>query len=280
MADQANPSTAAPTSNGLATANQSGQGQPGGGASFNVPDGYVLARKDEHESYRRQAEQYNGVKPYYEKGSKYGLKSAEDFDRFGPVLETLNKRGIDPRQLAAMLSGEADDETEQAKQRQFDPEKFREEIRGEFRRESAVKEWTDLSAKEKDHVDAALKEFYGEEEVDGWTRAMHTRAANHYLNEIREEYPKGHPLHGEYLQPIGESHRAKLVEYMKAERAKHSGEAMRAKADAAIRQKPNATSAGNSGGQGKPKQEPSVRKSVTEDISDAIDGILPRVASA
>lgn len=255
MADQANPNTATPTPSGLAPANQNGQSQPGGGAQFSVPEGYTLARKDEYDTFKRQAEQYNGVKPYWEKGSKYGLKSVEDWDRFGPVLETLNKRKeIDPRQLAAMLSDEADADLGSDNKPAFDPVKYREETMSEVRRELATKEWEQLSAREKDHVDAALKDIFGDDTVDDMTKSVYRMAAERWLDQNRELYPKDHPLHGQYLKPFGESEAKKAAEFFKAEKAKHAGASKAAKADAAIaaEKKGVTTTAGRSGGNGAP----------------------------
>lgn len=258
-----NPST--PSTNGQASGAQ---------GSFSIPDGHVLARKDEYDGYRRSAEQYIGVKPYYEKGSKLGFKSAEDFDRWAPVIDVASRKKLDPRQIAAMFSDEADADLGKQEQPQFDPEKYKAEIMGEWRKESAVKEFQSLSAKEKDYVDTALRDMLGDDQVDDMTKSMYRRAVNDWMNENRELFPKEHPLHNDYLQPYNEGLAKKAVEYFKAEKTKAAGAGMAAKADAALGGKPKpSTPAGNGGGQGKPKNEPT-KQSVSQDISDSVSKIF------
>lgn len=223
-------------------------------------DSISIPRAD-YDKYIRYSEQVKGIQPFFEKAKAFGIKSPEDFDRYDPYFKTaktLEERGIKPDMLGRMFSAEAEaDLADKGNDPQFDQKKFREELMSEFRKESAVKEWSDLTKREKEHVDAILKEIHGEEQVDGWTRAMHERAVRDFLNENREDYPKEHPLHGQYLQPIGETHRAKAIEWFKAEKAKHAGQQKAAKADAAIAsEKKGATPpAGRSGNNGPPEKK-------------------------
>lgn len=253
MADQAIPNSATPTPSGLVSTNPNGQSQPGGGAQFNVPEGYTLARKDEYDTFKRQAEQYNGVKPYWEKGNKYGLKSAEDWDRFGPVLETLNKRKeIDPRQLAAMLSAEADaDLGGENKQPAFDPAKFEKEFESKWERKQAEREWRSQLDQEPKIYEAAAKQL--QEEFPDVPPFLLQDAIRGRAEQIREMYEEGHPLHGQYLKAHGDGFTGKLSEFYKAEKAKYAGSQMAKKADDVLdTDKKPAPSAGKPGGNGPP----------------------------
>ncbi len=255
MADNAGnpaaPVTPAPAPSGA------GPGNPGG---FGVPEGYILARKDEVDTYRRQSDQYNGVKPYYERGAKLGIKSAEDFDRYAPVFETLTKRGIDPKRFAAMFTDDAEKDLGGNKDGapRFDPAEFEKAQDAKWERKLAEREWSDLTKREKEHVDAALRDFLGDAEVDELTKAGYRAMANNFMNDNRELYPEGHPLRKDLPQPFNESLAKKAVEYLKAEKARYAGAAMANKADAVIASdKKPSSSAGKGGGNGPPTKKPS-----------------------
>lgn len=274
----ATPNTATPTPTQLASANNAGAGQPGAGSSqFAVPDGYVLARKDEHESTRRQAEQFNGVKPYYEKGSKYGIKSAEDWDRWGPFFETAAKRKLDPKYLAAMLSDEADADLnqQQSGKPEIDLDKRDEALMAKWRREQAEEQWRSGYASEGKLYEAAAEEIKAE--FPDVPPFLLSDAIRGRAEQMREDFERGHPLHGQLLKPHGDGFKAKLSEFYKAEKAKHAGAAMGKKADAALKSNTTSPPAGNSGGQGKPKDEPT-RRTSKQEIEDSVSQIFSEMS--
>lgn len=254
MADQANGGAAGSTPSGGSVA--SGQAQPAttGGDSISLP-------RAEYEKYIRYGEQVKGFQPFYEKAKNFGISRAEDFDKFDPYyksMQQLEKRGIKPDALARIYSDEAEQELGKPEQQSFDPAKFEKDITSKIERQFAEREWDSLTKKEAEYVDAALRDIMGDEKVDDMSKAMYRRAVANYLDEIREMYPKDHPLHDSRLQPIGEAHAKKAVEFFKAEKAKYAGSASAAKADAAIaaEKKGVTASAGRSGGNGAPEKKP------------------------
>lgn len=263
------------------TPSTNGQSQPANpGSGFSIPDGHALVRKDEYDSYRRQAEQYNGVKPYWEAGSKYGFKSADDFSKREPwfkQFDTLEKRGIKPDMLERMFSGEADQDLGRGEKPDFDPEKFSRELESKFEQKMAAKEWEAMTAKEKDYVDSALRDYFGDDEVDDMTKTVYRSAVERFLDTNRSLYEKGHPLYETHLKPHDESIAKKAVEYFKKMKNDSAGKSAAAKADAVIAsdKKPASSSAGKGGTSGAPTTN---KKTNPHDPHD--DAALERAVAA
>ena len=263
--------------NGTAAAPQNpansgtGPANPSGGA--NASDNFSIPRS-EYDRLVRHGEQVKGFQPFYEKAKAFGISRAEDFDKYDPYFKTiqeLEKRGVKPDMLSRMYSQDAEDDLGGGKQsQQIDPTKLREELMGEVRKEMAGKEWEQLTAREKDYVEQALKEFYGDETVDDWSKYQMKMAFERHLDANREFYPKDHPLYNDRLKPYGESEAKKAVEHFKAEKARFAGEAMKAKADAVNKAKPKvSTPAGSSPSQGPAKNE-GTKKTAGQDLDDAV----------
>ncbi len=250
-----NGAAASTPSGGLVSPSSQGQAQPssGGGGGFQVPAGHRLVPESDWAAAERNREVAAGSKAFWEKAKGYGITKAEDFDQFGPAIKAMRDRKIDPSMFSRAFSPEADEDLGR-EAKAFDPDSFREELRNEWRTEQATNEWKAMTAKEKDVVETALRDFYGDEQVDDWSRHQFKLAVSKWLDDNREMYPKDHPLHDKYLQPVNESHAKKAVEYFKAEKAKYAGAASASKADAAIASEKRgaSTTAGRSGSSGAP----------------------------
>lgn len=257
--------------------NTGGQSNPASNADV------VSIPRQEYDKLARYGDQVKGFQPFHQKATAYGFKSAEDFDRFDPWLkqiQTLEKRGVKADMLARMFNDEADsDLNEEKDQPAFDREAFKKEreafkkeIMSEYRKEAAMTEFKNLTAKEKDYAENALKDIYGEDEVDDWTKEQRRLAIERYMDSKRDVYPENHPLHKDvYLQPLSEKQMKDAVEYFKKRTDEAKGQTMKQRADAAIaaKKKPP-TAAGNGAGQGKPKNESS-NKSPRDEIDDLVE---------
>jgi hypothetical protein len=243
-----------------------GQSQPGTGGGMNGDS--VSIPRSEYDKLSRYGEQVKGFQPFVEKFKNYGIQRPEDFDRLDPYyksMQELEKRGIKPDALSRIYSQDADDDLSgdgrAGERSSFDPKEFEKTFEAKMERKLAEREHDSLTKKEAEYVDTALKEFFGDEEVDGMSQYAYRRAVNDYLKELRSKadnlYPPGHPLHDYDFKPLNESHAKLAVEHFKAEKAKYAGSAAAAKADAAIRseKKGVSSSAGRSGGGGAPKNE-------------------------
>lgn len=239
---------------GSAQANPNAGGSGGSGDSISIP-------RSEYDKFVRYGEQVKGFQPFFEKAKGFGIQRPEDFDRLTPYHQTmteLEKRGIKADQLQRMFSADADADLGKGDKPEFDPAAFEKQLESKFERKLAEKEWQTMTAKEKDYVDAALRDVLGDEKVDEMTKSVYRGAVENWLDKNREMYPESHPLHGSHLQPLTEAQAKKAAEYFKAEKAKYAGAAAANKADAAIAsegKKPPSSAAGRSGGQGAPEKK-------------------------
>lgn len=237
----------------------------------------VSIPRSEYDKLSRYGEQVKGFQPFHQKATSYGIKSAEDFDRYDPWFKqigTLEKKGIKADMLARMFSDDADADLndKKADQPAFDPVKYKAEILAEFRKEKALDEFRSGLLKEKEYAENALREVYGDEEVDDWTKEQRRLAIERYMDSNRDPYPEDHPLRNDAgYQPLSEKQMKSAVEYFKKRATEAKGQSMKNKADAAIggKTKP-AVPAGNGKNMGKPKNESS-NKSPREEIDDLVE---------
>lgn len=253
-----------------------GQGQP----APTQPSDSISIPRSEYETYVRNNERLKGADTFYKKANAFGFKSTEDFDAFKPKYDTLTaleKRGFTHDKLGRMFSEEAEaDLAGTQHQPSFDPAKFKDELRSEWRKETAMSEYDNLTKAESKYVDDALREILGDEKVDDFNKSAYKMAVERWLDQNRELYPKDHPLASERLQPFGEANAKKAVEHFKKLRADAAGSSMKNKADAANKRTPTPSPAGNSGGQGKPKDEPS-RKTAAQEIEDSVADVFAKI---
>jgi len=263
---------------GSATGSTPQSGQPNSAPNADV----VSIPRSEYDKLARYGDQVKGFQPYREKAAALGFKSAEDFDAFAPKHKTiseLEKKGWTVDRLARLLGDEADDDVreKETKGPQFDPAKFEQELLGKFRKESAQKEYESLTAKEKDHYDAVLRDVLGDEKVDDMGKFLYRQAIENLSWGVRENYPKDHPLAG-MPEPFGEKHAAKLVEQIRAEKAKYAGASMKDKADAALQKSKQAppSTAGRSGRQGEPTKNKSNGLPTREQLEEVARAVVAK----
>ena len=78
--------------------------QPGNGTAVSSqPLSQPQIDPNDYARLKRIEQQYNGQKSYYDTGSKYGLKSANELNEVGELYKTLSERGIKPSQVASMF---------------------------------------------------------------------------------------------------------------------------------------------------------------------------------
>lgn len=249
----------------LGNTNQSSQPQPGTGGGFQVPTGHRLVSESDWAVAERNRESAAGAKSMHERMKKLGFEKFDDIEAFGPALQTMRSRKIDPALFARSFEPEAQ-EGSKPETPAFDPAKFKAETMAEWRKEQAEGQWKSEAQKEKELFAAARAEIKSEfPDVPDFLLddAIYGRA-----EQLREFYEDGHPLKDQFLKPHNDGFKAKLSEYYKAEKAKAAGAAMNSKGEAALKPKTKSpTTAGNPGGQGKPKDEPEHRSADTV-ISD------------
>lgn len=183
---------------GAGTGGNGGAGTGGGGGSFQVPAGQRLVSEAD----------WSSRDGFYSKAQEYGFKDAETLGKLKPLYETINKRQLDPAQLASMLSGEAPkpqagaaggDKPEYMTREEM--EKFYSErdarSRAEMEHEGHMKALPD---KVKNRVGAELKAAgLKPESTLGKVLTGHVM---YELQLARQHYGDGHPLKGQALQAV------------------------------------------------------------------------------
>jgi hypothetical protein len=193
--------------NGTPAAAQPAQAaaQPAQAPSFSVPEGYQLTPKSDIERYSRYEQQVRGFEPMYQKLTKAGIKTAEDFDRYAPAIDTLNKRKMDPKAFASMFSDEAEADLNPGKQPQsIDIDALRKQMRDEAL-DALYEDQHEQSRKGDDKmVDVALNKVLGDGEHDEIAKEEAKWKVLGWLEANRDTYPEGHRLHGKKLAPISQ----------------------------------------------------------------------------
>ena len=171
----------------------SGGGTSGGGGGFQPPQGMRLVKDED----------WNARDGFYSKAQEYGFKDADTLGRLKPLYETINKRQLDPAQLASMLSGEAPKQQQQNGQQYMTAEELDRRLSERDTRTKAEIEWeghqkalpTKIQSRVSETIKAAgLK-------PDSGLGAMLTDAVNHRILQARmaAQWQDGHPLAGERL---------------------------------------------------------------------------------
>jgi len=211
MSDVANGTTGQPASN---AAPQLGQGQ-------NAPQ----LSAEQISQLQRAADQYRGAAPLINNALKYGLKSPQDFDTYGPLIQTLRQSGTDPRQLMAVFSGNAAQVSEQIGKEPADWTKADIErmvgeriskVEADLIRKQAEKEHQSALDAELGEIesDQTLDELLGEHKGSLGTSAkarelLKFAMAGYHAYKGRGQYGDDHPLKGQY-SPAGKDGMGKL----------------------------------------------------------------------
>jgi len=239
------------------TATQPGNGTPVSSQPLSQPQ----IDPNEFARYKREAEQARGMRPYFEAGNKYGLKSPDQLNEVGELYKTLSERGIKPSQVASMFGTQVAQQTESASDVANMSKADIERMIGE----RLTKAQADMirSQAEKEHESSVTGEYeqFTNDNVKAWlgegtddTLAELARyAAIGKYGEVRKAYGDDHPLKGMY-GPAGKDGLGSIQSWLKESATKLRASQSLA-LGAAARKTATSTPAGNSSGQGQPKNE-------------------------
>lgn len=213
MSDAAAGTTGQPASN---AAPQLGQQSQGSQPQFSA---------EEIAQLQRAANQYKGAAPLINNAMKYGLKSPQDFDTYGPLIQTLRQSGTDPRQLMAVFSGNAAQAVEETGKA---PENWTKADIERMVGEKVSKATADMIRQqaEKEHqaaLDGELGEIESDETLDSLLgeykeslgkdpkarELLKFAMAGYHAFKARGQYGDDHPLKGQY-SPAGKDGMGKL----------------------------------------------------------------------
>lgn len=218
--------------------------QPVVPAQPSIPEGHRLVKNDEWERASRYGDVAKGYEPFYKTAKELGFDKPEDLAQFKDFFGGVKKRGWDSGMLNRLVSDQPEDRSQTQTQQAppLDGNALKAEIRAEIAHESAV-------GKESDLLDSAAKEFAGDKATEYDIRNIR-RALKAEVEDMREVYPKGHPLHERFLQPITKAHLDKVLANFRKEKADWDAKRVTEKADKVRASVPTQT-LGNAGGQGK-----------------------------
>lgn len=236
--------------------------QPGNGTAVSSqPLSQPQIDPNEFARYKREAEQARGMRPYFEAGNKYGLKSPDQLNEVGELYKTLSERGIKPSQVASMFGAQVAQQTDSASEVASMSKADIERMIGE----RLTKAEADMIRKnaEREHESAINSEYdqFSPENVKTWlgdgaddTLAELARyAAMGKYGEVRQTYGDDHPLKGMF-GPAGKDGLGKIQSWLKESATKLRASQSLA-LGAAARKTASSTPAGNGSGQGQPKNE-------------------------
>ncbi len=259
--------------------NSSAAAQPGSqpaaqpAQQYSPPSGYALVSDSDLQAYRRHEQSVRGFQPFYERANKLGIKSAVDLDKWAPAIETLSKRKMDPKALAAMFSDEAEQDLNRgggSQPQNIDLAKLREEMKSEIMGDVYTMRHQEARQGDAGVIEKAVAKVLGDGEHDDFNKELTKRAVKDWLEENRPTYPDGHPLAGKYLAPLTQDLADKVAEYMTGLRAKQAGATLADKAAQAAKPVQKVGTVGGGGGStGKPN---------TKDTDMRAGGLPPRAA--
>lgn len=239
------------------TATQPGNGTPVSSQPLSQPQ----IDPNDYARLKRIEQQYNGQKSYYDAGSKYGLKSPDQLNEVGELYKTLSERGIKPSQVASMFGAQVAQQTESASDVANMSKADIERMIGE----RLTKAQADMirSQAEKEHESSVtgeyerfttdtMKSWIGEGADDTLAELARYAAIGKY-GEVRKAYGDDHPLKGMY-GPAGKDGLGEIEKFVKESATKLRASQSLA-LGAAARKTATSTPAGNSSGQGQPKNE-------------------------
>lgn len=67
---------------------------------------------EDYQRLTRAEQQYKGALPVIQAANRFGLKSSKDFETYGPVIQTLRDKGIDPQQFTAAFSSQVQEQAQ------------------------------------------------------------------------------------------------------------------------------------------------------------------------
>lgn len=236
--------------------------QPGNGTAVSSqPLSQPQIDPNEFARYKREAEQARGMRPYFEAGNKYGLKSPDQLNEVGELYKTLSERGIKPSQVASMFGTQVAQQTESASDvanmSKADIERMIGErltkAQADMIRAQAEKEHESSVTSEYERFTTdTMKTWIGEGADDTLAELARYAAIGKY-GEVRKAYGDDHPLKGMY-GPAGKDGLGEIEKFVRESATKLRASQSLA-LGAAARKTATSTPAGNSSGQGQPKNE-------------------------
>jgi len=217
----------------------------------------------EYATTKRQLEQANGMRPFYEKAKNYGLKDEATLEEVGKFYQTATKRGFTPRQLASMFEDEKTGSGEQTPMSREAIEQMLEEraakMERDFATKQAEKEWESQLHAEYDELEdeAFYNSLQGETPSKELTELMRFAAlGKHQLSRTR--LGDDHPLKGRYA-PAGKEGLGGIKKWLTDTYGAVKANKILA-AGAAVNKSAASTPAGNGANGGKPDQNPQAQR--------------------
>lgn len=218
-----------------------------------VPAGYISIPEADWKAAQRWKEQRDGFEPYFKSASEAGFKKPEDLKRWGPSVQTLSQRGLTPEALDALFREQgADDAAPQQAQNTLDPQKLRDEIMADLRREMSQKEYEQFVAAEKKGLESLATALLDGVEVEDWQKQLLIEGIQHRALMSRQPYGDDHPLKGTF-RPHDEMSLSQIRAAIEKQRAESKAAGMKAIGEAAAKT-PSSPAAGKSGAQGNPSK--------------------------
>lgn len=235
---------------GSATGTQPPAQTGNGTGTYQPPTGYSLVSESDLQSYRRHEQSVRGFQPLYERLSKAGIKSVDDWSKYEPDFQALGKKGLKPGSLAAMFGEDADDDLngKQPKPAQnIDIDQLRKQF--EDGAESKIQEtlYERDRANDDKIIDHALTKVLGDDPADEWERERTKGYIEAWMWTNRGTYPDGHKLAGRPVL-LTQELADKLVKHATDRKAAAVGADKAAKAAEAAKRKPPIGSIGGGGG--------------------------------
>lgn len=203
------------------------------GGEYQVPQGKALVDSQEYERLRQNNERVRGMQPYWEAGSKYGIKKAEDFERVGRLTkfeESLKARGLTPEQIEAAFAAPKEDEKQSGGFSTADLDKYlakkkyltEDQVSQREAKTLATVEHKQAESHEQSLVKKAIAELA--EGMSTREKKMLESHVLHTINTKRAVYPQGHPLHDSALAPFDEKSFGTILAEIQASIALSDGE--------------------------------------------------------
>lgn len=165
---------------------------------------------EDYQRLTRAEQQYKGALPLIQAATRFGFKSPKDIEEYGPVVQTLREKGINPQQFTAAFGSQVQ---EQAQEQGVSPRELShqdiEQMLGEkmskFKadliREQAQAEHDKAMASEYDELER--DDFYSDalgdlkDSKEGRELLRYAAIGRHLAGTERKEYSDG-PLKGKF----------------------------------------------------------------------------------
>jgi hypothetical protein len=199
---------------------------------------------------KRLQEQVRGGQAYYQTGSQFGLKTADDIKKAGALYQSIVSSGIDPETVVQSLKAPApSQETHHVTAPAFDKDAFAQTVLNALDQREAARRAEESHKTQFAAESSILSKVVGSAEgLTAKERKIVERAVKGAVNDLRQDYPVGHPLYGVALQPADEALFQTALKSVLNEMNAEAGQDMANKADSAIAGLGRTPTAGNNGG--------------------------------